>query len=187
MGVSVERQGKRLYILGNTYAFKDRIKALGGHWDGERRAWWVGASKEKLVRDLVTSLEGGTTPQTPEDPDQVRLTGKGEYKGRAYYLGARAKDGSRVRCLTLPDSEGKYLDFWADLSEVKVTKTYAPREYRGQAQHTTLGSVARFVKKEKGARDRGDPVCADCGKSGELVRDLEDWLMKHRHCCDIEP
>lgn len=32
------------YVLtGNTYAHRDEIKAIGGKWDGERKAWVVEA------------------------------------------------------------------------------------------------------------------------------------------------
>lgn len=27
--------------------------------------------------------------------------------------------------------------------------------------------------------------CAECGRGGSLVRDLEDGLMKHYGCCDM--
>ena len=30
-------------------------------------------------------------------------------------------------------------------------------------------------------------VCAECGRRGQLVRDLEDGLWKHYRCCDIPP
>lgn len=30
-------------------------------------------------------------------------------------------------------------------------------------------------------------VCAECGRPGRLVADLEDGLMKHYNCCDIPP
>lgn len=33
----------------------------------------------------------------------------------------------------------------------------------------------------------GRNVCAECGKGGTLVSDLEDGLMKHYRCCDIPP
>ena len=33
----------------------------------------------------------------------------------------------------------------------------------------------------------GRQVCAECGKGGQLVEDLEDGLMKHYRCCDIPP
>lgn len=39
----------------------------------------------------------------------------------------------------------------------------------------------------KGYKERGSYVCADCGKPGKLVQDLEDGLMKHYRCCDIPP
>ena len=29
--------------------------------------------------------------------------------------------------------------------------------------------------------------CAECGRKGHLVRDLEDGLWKHLNCCDIPP
>lgn len=198
MSITIERQGQRVYLVGDTYAAKDRIKAIGGHWDGERRAWWVGAAKEAEARALVESLTAAAPAGEPakpakRDPRDIRLTGKGEYKGRTYYLGSYSQDRTRVRCLTLPDANGEYLDFWADAAAVKVVKTYQARERwggygRGQVkEYTTLGGIAAFVAREKRNRDAGGPVCAACGKSGELVADLEDGLMKHRHCCDIEP
>jgi hypothetical protein len=70
---------------------------------------------------------------------------------------------------------------------VEETKTYAPREYRGRMEYTTLGGIARFVARERRNRDAGGAVCAECGKSGPLVRDLEDGQMKHERCCDIAP
>lgn len=184
MAIRLEKQGQRIYLLGDTYGMKDQIKAMGGHWDADRRAWWVGTKKEAEARQLA---EGGAGPPTKQNPDDIRLTGKGRYKGRVYYAGSITRDGTRVRLLTLPDTKGEYLDFWAPCAEVEEIKRYAPREYRGRQEYTTLGSIARFIEKERRARERGDPVCAACGKSGELVQDLEDGLMKHRGCCDIEP
>lgn len=56
MGITIEKQGARVYLLGDTFAHKDAIKGIGGHWDGERRAWWVGAKKEQAARDLVARV-----------------------------------------------------------------------------------------------------------------------------------
>jgi hypothetical protein len=36
-----------------------------------------------------------------------------------------------------------------------------------------------------GGRGRGRAVCAECGRGGPLVEDLEDGLYKHYRCCDI--
>jgi hypothetical protein len=236
MTIRIERQGQRIYFVGDTFAAKDRIKALGakpGELDG-RFAWWVGVKKLAQAEALVAELSApsaavqeaaakvGLDPSAPagviadkldeeghaaqaeairnppkakQDPADIRLTGKGEYKGRAYYMGSQTKDSSRVRLLTLPDAKGEYLDFWADVSAVKVIKTYAPRDvwdgrrYSGRTvkQYTTLGSIADFIAREQRNRKAGGAVCAACGKSGELVEDLEDGLQKHRACCDIPP
>lgn len=35
--------------------------------------------------------------------------------------------------------------------------------------------------------DADQGVCAECGRPGPLVADLEDGLLKHRNCCDIAP
>jgi len=229
MAITIERQGQRVYLVGDTYAIKDRIKSVGGHWDSDRRAWWVGAKKEADVTALLSQFDpapsagmqlgtpegivadkmeddgrpeeaekvraAADAPKPKQDPDDIRLTGKGEYRGRMYYLGGRTRDGARIRCLTMPDPKGDYLDFWADASAVKVVREYMPRQVwdgrrysgRTRTQYTTLGSIASFIARERRNRADGGAVCADCGKSGDLVTDLEDGLQKHRHCCDIEP
>lgn len=196
MAITLDRQGARVYLTGDTYAVKDRIKRIGGHWDGDRRAWWVGAAKmaaaEQLVRELAgeaatavglatdampeavaDKTEEAAIPKPKQDPDDIRLTGKGEYKGRTYYLGSRTKDGQRIRCLTLPDAKGDYLDFWVQLSLVKVIKTYQPREVwdgrycsgRTRTEYTTLGSIAKFIARQRNPNTaRGQ--CTECGHFG---------------------
>lgn len=230
MAITIRREGQRVYFEGNTFPIKDQIKALGGHWDGDRRAWWVGAKKEAEARALVERLAGGRTapeaaakvglaPDTPAGvvadaleesgqaraadavrrpqmpADQVRLTGKGTYQGRSYYLGSRTRDGARVLILGLPREDGTYFERWVPVAEVAVTKTYQAREvwdgrrYSGRTKtvHQTLGGIADFIRREARNRAEGGEVCAECGKSGDLVTDLEDGLRKHRRCCDIEP
>lgn len=57
--IKIERQGQRVYFMGDTFRAKDRIKSMGGHWDGDRRAWWVGAKKLSEAESLVAELNGG--------------------------------------------------------------------------------------------------------------------------------
>lgn len=40
-------------ITGNTYPVKDQIKALGGRWDADAKAWRVPADKADEARALV--------------------------------------------------------------------------------------------------------------------------------------
>lgn len=186
MAITLEKKERRIYFRGNTYAVKDRIKAMGGHWDAEERAWWVGLALENQANELAQ--EQGQAPPAergPDKPDDIRLTGKGIYKERTYYLGARTRDGMRIRCLTLPDKSGKFLDFWVKMDLVKIVKDYQPRQFRGRTEYTTLGSIARFVAREQRNREEGGAICAACGRSGDLVRDMEDGLLKHYSCCDM--
>lgn len=46
-------------ITGNTYPVKDQIKALGGRWNPDQKAWMVPADKADAARRLVAGA--GTT------------------------------------------------------------------------------------------------------------------------------
>jgi hypothetical protein len=199
----VERVGQRAYVVGDSFAIKDQLKSAGCHWDGDRRQWWIGATKAAAVETIVAAA--GTAPATDAAakgvPDDTRLVAKAKYKGRTYYcpwVGQTKSGEYKARLVTLDGS----LDFWATAARpneqcdgngdvAAIVKTYAPRErtFRGHThtEYTTIGSIRSFVDREKRNRDEGGAVCAECGTSGELVRDLEDGMLKHRHCCDIEP
>lgn len=210
--IKIERSKGRVYIVGDTYSAKDRIKALGGHWDGDRRAWWVGAAKVSEAEALVAKLNGDATASggatnnaaapAKEDADGIRLVGKAKYKGRTYYarwIGECKSGDYKARLITLDQS----LDFWAACARphetqhdgsgdvAVIVKTYQAREVRygygrhSRTEYTTLGSIKRFIERESRNRADGGPVCAECGKTGELILDHEDGAMKHRNCCDI--
>jgi hypothetical protein len=38
--LTVERVGDRSYVTGKTFAVKDELRAAGGRWDPDRKAWW---------------------------------------------------------------------------------------------------------------------------------------------------
>jgi hypothetical protein len=191
--------GRRIYVktaFGEPIV--EKLKDLGAKWDGEVKCWWLGKAKKDAVEELLVSAdrekdEGGGEAPAKQDPHTIRLTGKGRYKGRIYYAGSMTKDGQKVRLLTLPDAKGEFLDFWASCSEVEEVKRYEPRQvwdgrrYSGKTKtvYTTLGGIAEFSAREKSNKAAGMGVCSGCGKTGDLVSDLEDGLMKHRHCCDM--
>lgn len=184
--IGTEKIGARVYITGDTYSIKAKLKEIGCHWDGDRRQWWIGAAKAPLIDGVIE--RSADEPPPKEDLDSAKVYAKVEYKGRNYYQLARSRDGLKRRLVSL---DGK-VDFWGDDGECRVVKEYHPREaFRGygrggrQTEYTTLGSIRRFVEREGRNRAAGGAVCAECGTSGELIRDLEDGLMKHRRCCDI--
>ncbi len=188
--IAIEKVGTRLYLTGDTFAVKDRIKSIGGHWDGDRRAWWVGTAKATEAQKLIDGLAVAPTADAKpakQDPSDIRLTGKGRYKGREYFAGSVTRDGTKVRLLTLPDAKGEFLDFWAPCSEVEQTKTYQPREVRrGYGRHTetvytTLGSIADFVRKSR----RTDAEIKEGRIPEGYCVDLEDGAVKRRSECDM--
>jgi hypothetical protein len=129
----------------------------------------AGIVADKL-RDEGREAEADAVVKPPkQDPHDIRLTGKGRYKGREYYAGAITKDGMRVRLLTLPDASGDYLDFWAPCSEVEQTKEYRPREvwvgrrYSGKTRtvYTTLGAIADFIARQRDP-DTRRVQCPEC-------------------------
>ncbi len=47
--------------------------------------------------------------------------------------------------------------------------------------------IASVVQVTRSQNSNGGNVCAECGRPGRLVCDLEDGLSKHYNCCDIPP
>lgn len=119
-----------------------------------------------------------------QNPHEIRLTGKGRYRGREYYAGSITREGQKVRLLTLPDADGKYLDFWVACADVEQTKRYEPREvwdgrrYSGKTRtvYTTLGSIADFIAKQRRAEKTGTQrvQCNECGS----------WFNANEECRD---
>ena len=58
-------------ITGNTYPVKDQIKALGGRWNPDQKAWMVPADKADQARSLVTGA-----PQSSSKPGFRKSRGK---------------------------------------------------------------------------------------------------------------
>lgn len=194
--LTTEKVGKRIYVIGDTYPIKDKLKNEGAHWDNDRKAWWIGAGKESAIQHIINPPVG-STPVAPVEKnlDDLRVVGKANYKGRTYYAlwyGYSEKyNGFRAHLSSLDNK----IDFWCDASPngqgddslmAVIVKTYASREYRGRTEYTTLGSLKRFIEGQKSSESKGLEACAECGKrSGDLHLDLEDGMMKCYSCCDI--
>lgn len=68
MSIQIQSEGQRVYVVGDTYAVRSQIKALGAHWDGERKAWWLGAAKRAAAEALVASLAAAPAAPAPYAP-----------------------------------------------------------------------------------------------------------------------
>lgn len=68
MRITIERVGGRVYFGGDTYPAKGQIKGIGGHWDGDRRQWWVGAVKLAAAQQLVAELVAKAATKATAEP-----------------------------------------------------------------------------------------------------------------------
>jgi hypothetical protein len=168
MAIECKREGRRTYILGAPYGAREQLKAAGAHWDGDRKAWWLGSDEK--ARELAAQLEA--TSAEPEGlRDSDTLLGRGRYQGRAclvLWVGD-TKAGRRCKCANMDGSR----IFWVPAKEVSVEKRYQAREYRGIPQPMTWGRLQRL--RAELAAAGGDPeqaritaaeqagVCRGCG------------------------
>lgn len=145
MAITIQADGRRFYLLGNTYPIREQLRGAGAKWDADRKAWWTG--KLEVAKGFESTTEtDGETPKAIGSAEQVRpettVLGRAKYKGQEYLVlwvgttqrGEAAKlatvDGSRV--------------FWADRAALDVTKRYEDRKVRGRSQPMTFGRLQRL-------------------------------------------
>jgi exodeoxyribonuclease VII large subunit len=62
MSLHYRQQGLAIILFGNTYAFRDRIKALGGKFHGPEKTWRLPMSPEALTEVAALCAEAGGGP-----------------------------------------------------------------------------------------------------------------------------
>lgn len=76
-GVEIEIVGTWIWLSGNTYNYKDEIKAAGFFWSSKHKKWYYNGSKKKskkhskLTYEQVKDIHGCKTVKTAQ---QARLT-----------------------------------------------------------------------------------------------------------------
>jgi hypothetical protein len=163
--VTLDNRGSRIYLRGDTYPVKDRIKSMGGHWDPDERAWWVGKAKLSDAQAFCGSGQGSTTTTVQSDTvtDETVIRGKATYKGRAGYLVLWTGTTSRGEAVKLAFRDGSKV-FWADRAEVQIDKTYQDHDWRGRREPgMTFGRLNRLAAQYKQARANGIEPCDKCG------------------------
>ena len=162
MNITVSREGRRSYIVGQTYAAKDAIKAAGGHWDGDRRAWWLGSHETAtaLVERLSASpaQDDAALQQDRLVRDRSNIMGRATYQGRTYYIvgEGRSERGPWLRLLFRDGSR----TFFAASSEVEVIKMYR--------ETMTLAAIQRYAERMKDERVMGECSCDCHGSSDDM-------------------
>lgn len=155
--VTIETAGRRHYIIGNTFAVKDQLKEAGCKWDPDRKAWWTG--KRELADQLQSSLSGASSSSSDarsgDDPEKITVVAKARYKDRVYFVRWMGHTKRGAEAARLVSFDGK-LDFWKDLAEIQIIKTYGRKNFRsGRIEYPTLGSIREFAEQAKQAKAEG--------------------------------
>lgn len=176
-------EGRRVYITGNTFAIKGKLRDAGAKWDADRKAWWVGSGKKADIEAVIGSpVANAAAPvdRPSQGEDQV-VAGKVTYKGKTYFAAGRvergrthyddrvenicSRDGGRI-LLVFTDGSST---FWADRTVVQTVKNYDKPQ--------TIGGLKRFALSAKRLADDGHnppvPGCQDCRNLGHMCRQCE--------------
>jgi len=141
---------RRIYLRGDTYAVKDSIRAIGGHWDADAKAWWCGRGKRTEAEAIAsqTAAPPAETADRKGDGEATVVAGRATYRGRTYYIVGRTVRGRTqwddgVAAVTTGDGLKVLLafcdgskTFWAPRGAVEVAKIYDRPQ--------TVGRLARF-------------------------------------------
>ena len=181
MSITIQIEGRRNYLVGNTYPIRARLQGAGCHWDAERRAWWTG-DKERAI-DLAAAPAPAPTQAAPAaktvDRDDPCILGRAEYKGKTYYAisgTVACHDGvSRIR-LAFRDGSSS---FWA----ASETVTFARHYERPQS----IAGLARFAEKARASENGTAPTkqCWECGcafSEHDARRNDGDWSDSYCGC-----
>jgi hypothetical protein len=189
MSITIDQQGRRYYLRGDTYPVKDQLRSAGCKWDPDAKAWYTG--KREVAEQIVGQFQAapaatGETGEQPSSPgdrpapgDDAVVAGKAEYKGRTYYVAGKVERGrtaydDRVRAVTTRDGakvllysrDGK-IQFWAARDLAQVIKSYDRPQ--------TIGKLRRFAEEARVARAQGnedgipDGTRYECEECGEYV------------------
>lgn len=187
MSITLQTEGRRTYITGNTYPVRDRLRALGAHWDGERKAWWT--AKRDAAEQLVGQLNAQPAADQPKterqessgQPYEGEVRGQVEYRGRQYYVRWAGRTSRGTDACRLVTRDGK-VDCWADAAECRWTKRYEQRGAYGKVDerygsYPTLAGIQRFIARDQRETKETGIDCWMCRREaarGNLRMHLHD-------------
>jgi hypothetical protein len=164
MTITVSAEGRRHYLQGDTYPLRKRIKEAGGHWDADRRAWWIAdATKAEQLAASAAAADADAG-----DGDATIVAARVRYNGRLYYWVGRAplavrrgldrrglaaegiqtQDGLRLKLAFKSGAK----TFWAPRDDVFLERRYKRPQ--------TIGALRRYAEDVRSGRVR---TCRMCG------------------------
>lgn len=177
MALEIQQIKQRIYIVGNSFAVKDALKAAGCHWDGDRRQWWIGASQRAKIEHLIAQpLPVSADVQAERlERDRDNILGTAKYDGHSYYLVGRGQSerGAWVRLLFRDGSK----TFFKPAAEVEITKTYQ------RAQ--TLKGLQEYAERRKREAAGGPCECwCHAPRNPHCTCETRGFCSFHHDGCD---
>lgn len=122
--MKLETNGRRIYFIDFPFATKDAIRAIGGSWDANARAWWIGTAKRPEAEALLQRLTATKDQLNFDviDPNAALIVSSAKYKGQSYYCTwSGPKEGVQSAWLCFRDGSKK---FWAEGPELELGQPY---------------------------------------------------------------
>ena len=169
--MQLKKENRRIYIVGNTYNMKDAIKSIGGHWDADRKQWYVGSSKLADAEKLI----GSKTAARAQNVVEEKALGTAKYKGHTYFVlwYGRTKSGDNAFRLAFRDGSKS---FWAEASEVQWGKQFRRavtiRRLLENTPRKDCPVCARNFASGRWAPYSGYGDYDDCPRCGSTYREL---------------
>jgi hypothetical protein len=174
--MKVEVEGKRIYVVGNTYPLRAALKQLGARWDPERAAWWAGVTKREAIEALLRANPNPTEQRDEAQRSQERLErdrdnilGRAEYKGKSYYFVGEGVS-SRGPWIRLMFRDGSKT-FFASADDVTISARYRRPQ--------TLVGLQEYAARMKREAAGGECECR-CHRSCDCSRGF--CLIHHDGC-----
>ena len=170
--LSVERIGRRSYIVGETYSVRTALRDAGAHWDPGRKAWWLGkaADAQALVERYAPRAAAAAAKRDEQSDEQRKadllardrdaILGRATRNGHTYYLVGQGT-GDRGPWVRLLYRDGSRTTF-APADEVQITARYQRPRTLTELQAYALGRSrddAAFVERRR--------IGSECEARGE--------------------
>lgn len=190
MSIQIQTEGRRTYLTGNTYPYRDRIRAIGAHWDAGRKAWWT--AKKADAEALVQELQGAEQQAAEQEREAGISTsdpvirGRAKYRGKTYYVlahGVSQKTGKPYCKLAFRDGSRV---FWArDVRDVEIIK-----EYREPKSIDSLRAYAEEAKRHQEQYPGHDGQCDECKERRGIIECQDSSGITGlccRRCASLSP
>lgn len=173
--LTIEEIGARLYVRGNTFPVKDRLRAIGCHVvknDAGQWETWIGKGKRaELEKAIAASASAGADDMLKRDRENI--IGRARYDGHDYYLvGEGSNDrGAWVRLLFRDGSK----TFFKPRADVEITRRY------DRAQ--TLDGLRAYAERMRKNPQSADECRCSCHRRSDCTC-AQGFCGFHHDGCD---